>query len=493
MTDDDLYRDPTPPPKCGSQKEAQQGVDSLGARNNTPAYSARDDVANLEELVNIKQEQDDTPLASIPLYPTPNPEGLAHEVTRGTREAPIEIDDEVPERSTPAAQVAATTPPITEAPAPSVTHAEPTEKAQQYVSSGRFGLYLTIARPPSVPVTYLVHLNTSLGQAQSDMKVIATNEIKKDIAENVNSLPHITFNDHEVDIEKNEGAQLVYEIVEGSFVDGRFQSHMEQSGRATGESYTKEMMKAEPTYQHQSQATIGTPDAAGYATDIQSVREQSQDLAIIPSTEHTEAVSYNEQDVHHAGEIVMNDADSPTVIKIEDEQQHPNQVTTRSRSRKRTREPENEITTRTRGARKAASEQPPRKKAKTVIKQDSADEDDEMMDVPNNNNNNNKVDGATEDPNAVYCRCKEGDDGTDMVGCDGEECPSGGWVHWRCISTKKGKPGEGEESWLCPDCDPEKKKKKGASFYSWTRAAISKGAAAKRRRGGTASRKPSVC
>ena len=86
-----------------------------------------------------------------------------------------------------------------------------------------------------------------------------------------------------------------------------------------------------------------------------------------------------------------------------------------------------------------------------------------------------------EDPNAAYCRCRGPDDGSQMVGCDNEDaCPNSGWAHWDCIVTKQPMPDD-EQSWLCPDCDATKKRrKKGGVLYSWTKSAIAKGAAAKR-------------
>lgn len=128
----------------------------------------------------------------------------------------------------------------------------------------------------------------------------------------------------------------------------------------------------------------------------------------------------------------------------------------------------------------------PHKRAKMTPEESvSGEEDMEMTD---------DSEEEAEDPDALYCRCKEGDDGTPMVGCDGEDsCRSNGWVHWRCISTKLAQPGDDAETWLCPDCEPAPKKKKQAKAYSWTRAAITKGAAAKRREGtekrGTAAEK----
>jgi hypothetical protein len=129
--------------------------------------------------------------------------------------------------------------------------------------------------------------------------------------------------------------------------------------------------------------------------------------------------------------------------------------------------------------------EPPRKKSKTVSNESmNTTQDEEMTDATGN-----EAEEDIEDPDAVYCRCREGDDGSEMVGCDGEDCINGGWVHWRCISTKKGKPGVDTDSWLCPDCDPARKKKKGGAAYGWTKTAMAKGAAAKRKGGNAANKK----
>ncbi|KAK7180057.1 hypothetical protein DPSP01_010724 [Paraphaeosphaeria sporulosa] len=56
----------------------------------------------------------------------------------------------------------------------------------------------------------------------------------------------------------------------------------------------------------------------------------------------------------------------------------------------------------------------------------------------------------------IFCRCKQPDDGTDMLGCDGDACVNGGWVHKDCFLEIDSPPvaDGGESKWYCPDCDP---------------------------------------
>jgi flagellar biosynthesis GTPase FlhF len=37
---------------------------------------------------------------------------------------------------------------------------------------------------------------------------------------------------------------------------------------------------------------------------------------------------------------------------------------------------------------------------------------------------------------------------SDMVGCDDEDCPNGGWMHLSCLGLEKAPAG----TWYCPDC-----------------------------------------
>ncbi|KAK3215152.1 hypothetical protein GRF29_19g2380472 [Pseudopithomyces chartarum] len=513
--------------------------------NKVHALSDGNKTLSCEDLMTIKQEQGASQSASALSHPTPSPETLPHGAARETGEASTETISQVFEQPNTAPQTVAAIDLTTEAAATSAPNAVPAEKAQQLDTSGRFGLYLTLKHPSSPSVTYLVQLNTSLGQAQSDMKVIATNEIDKDVAKDPEGLPHITFDDCEIDIAKNQGAQLVYEIVKGSFVDGRFESHMEQSGRATGESYTKEMMKTEPAHQCPIKMATDMADVAsevfeavgntssrgdgitideeiGFTADGKDIREDSKSsTTTMTLAEQTTAVLQHDQDVHQAVETVMSDTEPDEAIEKskdlqqgepqqeemqqddlhqekpqqeelqqevsqqeelqQEEQQHPAQVA--SPSRKRSREPDNDNTDQP-STQDATSVGPPRKKTKTVANESmNTAQDEEMTDVAGNEAED------IEDPDAVYCRCREGDDGSEMVGCDGEDCISGGWVHWRCISTKKGKPGVDMDSWLCPDCDPARKKKKGGAAYGWSKTAMAKGAAAKRKGGSAANKK----
>ena len=245
----------------------QECMESQDVNKVAHALSDGDKTLSCEDIMAIKQEQGADQPASVLNHLTPSPETLPPGATQGNGEVSTEVDSQVSEHSKTAPQTAATIDLTTEAAATSAPDAELGEKAHQLDTSGRFGLYLTLKHPPSPSVTYLVQLNTSLGQAQSDMKVIATNEIDKDVAKDPEGLPHITFDDCEIDIAKNQGAQLVYEIVKGSFVDGRFESHMEQSGRATGESYTKEMMKAEPAHQYQIKMATDRADVASEVSE----------------------------------------------------------------------------------------------------------------------------------------------------------------------------------------------------------------------------------
>ena len=68
---------------------------------------------------------------------------------------------------------------------------------------------------------------------------------------------------------------------------------------------------------------------------------------------------------------------------------------------------------------------------------------------------------------ALWCTCRQPDDGSLMVLCENEDCPIQ-WYHGRCVNFDR-ELGE-EEKWYCPQCAPakepvkkavEKKKRKG--------------------------------
>lgn len=106
------------------------------------------------------------------------------------------------------------------------------------------GLYLTLTYPPAPAVTYRIQLNTALGQAQSDMKLIVTNELMKAQAQGIAEDLELQIDVCKTDIVNKSGTRLSYEIVEGTFAEGRFTSSMELDGRVVdGESYTRKMFE----------------------------------------------------------------------------------------------------------------------------------------------------------------------------------------------------------------------------------------------------------
>ncbi|KAF1978151.1 hypothetical protein BU23DRAFT_252512 [Bimuria novae-zelandiae CBS 107.79] len=459
-------------------------------------------------IMKIKQEREASPPASVHQYPTPAPEDVPgpQNAAVGTEDAPIEIPDHNAEGNHPGDTEAdddslfngsllnneavdsinhpATTPEVTQTAQDSST---PTTHTQQDTNDGlslsnadtemmdssdhptttsdatqgtdtptatttptqpataqgptHFGIYITMSKPTAPEVTYRIQVNTSLGQAESDMKVIAGNEVDRAKSKGF-MLPddiHLKLTQTNIEIiNKKEDMSLAYELVKGAFVDGRFQSDMEILGRAEEETFTAKKMKdmlppdvtqatvpesmvTEPTV---FESTVAGPTGAEPAVAEPAVAEPEPDMTQPMVTEEP--------------------SPEPSV----------------SSSRKRSLSSEADDV-----APPPESIQSPSKK----VKLSSA-----------NNTETTPADASdAEDDDALYCRCKQDDDGSDMVGCDGETCPNNGWVHWGCISTKLGKPGDDVESWLCPDCD----RSKGKKVYGWKKTAISKGAAAKKAAG----------
>jgi hypothetical protein len=139
-----------------------------------------------------------------------------------------------------------------------------------------------------------------------------------------------------------------------------------------------------------------------------------------------------------------------------------------------------------------AAAKPARKKARLSPATDTE---------PDTNAEGTKVNGA-DDPNALFCRCRQRDDGSHMFACDGEACPNNGWAHMACFPEMKEEPedDDGESKWYCPDCDPaayetaeeeeakpKKKKRKTAAGKKKAAAAGRNETAAKK--GGLAAKK----
>ncbi|VDO83769.1 unnamed protein product [Haemonchus placei] len=54
------------------------------------------------------------------------------------------------------------------------------------------------------------------------------------------------------------------------------------------------------------------------------------------------------------------------------------------------------------------------------------------------------------DPYRMYCYCQSTADGG-MIGCDGQNCPHGGWIHYRCAGIRSYTP---RGRWYCASCRP---------------------------------------
>lgn len=55
-----------------------------------------------------------------------------------------------------------------------------------------------------------------------------------------------------------------------------------------------------------------------------------------------------------------------------------------------------------------------------------------------------------EDPNAIWCTCRQVDDGSRMLLCDNPNCQYK-WYHIRCLKQEE-RPLGGDGLWFCPDC-----------------------------------------
>lgn len=303
----------------------------------------------------------------------------------------------------------------------------PTEETS-YDTMSSWGLYLTLTHPPVPPVTYRIQLNTTLGQAQSDMKLIVTNEIAKASAQGAVEALTLGIDVRSINIEGETGTTLSYEILQGSFVEGEgFVSAMEREGRVIdGESYTRAMFEKAA----RDTSSAGRMQNACQETDMQS-SPPSQ------SASHSQSESQPES---HSDLPSL----SPRANRIESHyktlaQQTPTPVALYSPIKKRTYPADEPTQSAYKKPRLAA---PARSPSPSPIAQDTAETELE-----------------------IFCRCRQPDDGTDMLGCDGNACRNNGWVHMECFPEIEAAPvaDGGESKWFCPDCEPEafevKKKK----------------------------------
>ncbi|KAF9738105.1 hypothetical protein PMIN06_000472 [Paraphaeosphaeria minitans] len=271
-----------------------------------------------------------------------------------------------------------------------------------------FGLYLTFTNPPVPAVTYRVQLNTSLAQAQSDMKLLVANELMNAQARGVAEELKLDIDVRKIEIDNENGALLSYEIVKGTFTEGLFTSIMERDGRVIdGESYTRNLLKK-----------------AVQETSIESPKDASPEQDA-PTSLASESPRANRIESH---------------LKTSKEQQ-PTPIALYSPIKKRGRDADD-------------ATPPPSKKFRPASPEPTQDPADQEV---------------------IYCRCKQPDDGTDMLGCDGEACINGGWVHIDCFPEIQSPPvaDDGESMWHCPDCDPtafevvkKKTTKKGSAVKS---------------------------
>ncbi|KAF2447312.1 hypothetical protein P171DRAFT_511544 [Karstenula rhodostoma CBS 690.94] len=451
-----------------------------------------------------------------------------------------------------------------------------------------FGLYLTHTDPSGPAVTYRLQLNTSLGQADSDMKLIVTNEVVKAQAQGVAEDMKLEIDVHKLEIVNKSGSRLSYEIAEGAFADGNFTSKMERDGRVIdGESYTrtmfenavreterihrqgleshkhaideaKEDLPETPNTEDFEETVVKSPatqDGEETVSVISATTDVLEPSADSPTTEDEESdadadgqeTSVNppatddgeESDVSSPSEAPPSrkrtrspseevpatspaqdqDAsteeaapttppskkrkvESPRASRIEShdktpEQQHPTPIALHSPIKKRGRESE-ESTTR-RPSSTAAEEPPSKKKRMTPTEHvdaateestqataatPAADEPTEDTAIP--------ADELTDD---IYCRCKQPDDGTNMLGCDGAACRNNGWVHIGCFPEIEAPPVDdgGESKWYCPDCDPaafEPKKKVAKKGQAVTKGkAVKKGGVSKKKTSAAANKR----
>lgn len=212
--------------------------------------------------------------------------------------------------------------------------------------------------------------------------------------------------------------------------------------------------------------------------------EASQELAT-PATEVVQETSVKSPQCVSTDQDVLttppSEVESPRASRIESqdkspEQQQPTPIALHSPIKKRSREPEST----------EAFEKPPANKARlspTEPTQESTTqiEASEATTQIKANEATALIDGQAEE---TFCRCKQPDDGTDMLGCDGESCCNNGWVHMGCFPEIKSRPVDdsGESKWYCPNCDPkafEVKKKAGKNAKTEKRGGVEKKAGKK--------------
>lgn len=108
----------------------------------------------------------------------------------------------------------------------------------------RFGLYITLSHPPTPAVTYRIQINSSLGQAESDMKLIVGNELTKAKAQGTENDLGLEMGENTIKIVNKNGSQLSYTVIEGVLINEKFESTMETSGSVIdGMSYTRKMFE----------------------------------------------------------------------------------------------------------------------------------------------------------------------------------------------------------------------------------------------------------
>ncbi|KAL1606781.1 hypothetical protein SLS60_004188 [Paraconiothyrium brasiliense] len=347
------------------------------------------------------------------------------------------------------------------------TGAPAAAKPQMTTVPAYFGLYVTSSKPPAPAVTYRLQVNTSLGQAESDMKLIASNELTKALSQGTEDDLHLDIEKSKIDlVNLVNGFRLCYEIFKGNFAEGKFQSEMELSGRVVdGESYTKRMFE-EASAKHELidvDAMSEAPIAANEQDEL--VETLGDGSKAIPSRKRTKSADTNlvsdiaseqpdsDHDTAVAPSSKKRKVESPRAGRIEShdkstDRQQPTPIALRAPIKKRGREPQEPT---------LALAGPPAKKARGGSHEDAEGEvDDEIAGA------HNATESPTEevdDSNALYCRCKQPDnDGRQLIGCDGEQCPNNQWVHLECVpevmEPPKDEGEEGVEKWYCPDCDP---------------------------------------
>ena len=298
--------------------------------------------------------------------------------------------------------------------------AESESNSEDEAAPARFAVVMTKFSPVQTQV--LLQVSTSPEEAEHYAKLCATSEMQRQTP-NANSIRFERGMKTVQLLNSHNTPFISYDVYEGRMINGRFEPDEQlvlSSARLDDINKSSQVLHTTKAAQ-ESQNDI----AAGK-------REQTTHLMATEPHQNTQLNTGVTQQQDAAASVVSevyNPDNSgslrSTKRKREAEDQESKATHTRHNvKRKKTAQPKEEIKSKTRG-----------KGSKKALEPAASNEE-------------------------LYCACKKPDDGTKMVGCDGENCSNNGWVHLACQGLTTYPT---SKTWMCLDCR-KAPVKKGASI-----------------------------